>query len=105
MNKRTSATARILAVLALIAAFVLVMVAIGGVFGGGSDGSNGQTSGDRAARRAEAKRKVPAVYVIRSGDTLLAIAGSTGVPVAQIEALNPRVDPQILRAGEKLKLR
>jgi LysM repeat protein len=105
MNKRTSATARIFAVLALIAAFVLVVVAIGGVFGGGSDGSDGQGRGEQAARRAEAKRKAPAVYEIESGDTLLAIAHQTGVPVARIEALNPDVDPQILIAGETLKLR
>ena len=105
MNKRTSATARILAVLALVAAFVLVVVALGGVFGGGSDGSDGQGRGEGAARRAEAKRQVPAVYEIKSGDTLLAIAHRTGVPVARIERLNPEVDPQILIAGETLKLR
>ncbi len=105
MNKRTSATARILAVLALVAAFVLVVAAIGGVFGGGSDGSDGQGRGERAERRAEAKRKVPAVYEIQTGDTLLAIAHRIGVPVARIERLNPEVDPQILLAGETLKLR
>ncbi len=104
MNKRTSATARILAVLALVAAFVLVVVAIGGVFDGGSD-SNGQGHGDQAERRAEAKRKVPATYEVKSGDTLLAIASRTGVTVARIEMLNPEVDPQILIAGETLKLR
>jgi hypothetical protein len=105
MNKRTSATARIFAVLALIAAFVLVVAAIGGVFDGGSDGSNGQGRGDQAERRAEAKRKVPATYEVKSGDTLLAIASRTGVTVARIERLNPEVDPQILLAGETLKLR
>lgn len=105
MNKRTSATARILAVLALIGAFVLVLVATGGVFGGGSDGSDGRGRADQAERRAEAKRKAPAVYEVKSGDTLLAIASRTGVTVARIETLNPEVDPQILIAGETLKLR
>ncbi|HEX6752683.1 MAG TPA: LysM domain-containing protein [Solirubrobacterales bacterium] len=105
MNKRTSATARTFAVLALIAALALVLVAIGSVLGGGSDGSNGQGRGEGAARRAEPKRPAPATYEVKSGDTLLAIASRTGVSVARIEALNPEVDPQILIAGETLKLR
>ncbi len=105
MNKRTSATARALAVLALIAAFVLALVAIGAVLGGGSDGSNGQGRGGEAARRAEPRKPAPASYEIQSGDTLIAIARQTGVSVARIETLNPEVDPQILIAGETLKLR
>ena len=105
MNKRTSATARIFAVLALIAAFVLVVVAIGGALGGGSDDSNGQGRGKEAAHKAEPKKPVPASYEIQSGDTLVAIAHRTGVSVARIEMLNPQVDPQILLAGETLKLR
>ena len=44
-------------------------------------------------------------YVVESGDTLVAIAHRTGVPVGHILALNPEVDPQILIAGETLKLR
>jgi LysM repeat protein len=105
MNKRTSATARTLAVLALIAAFILFVVVIGGVLGGGSDGSNGQGRGGGAARRAEPRKPAPASYEIQSGDTLVAIARQTGVSLARIEALNPEVDPQILIAGETLKLR
>jgi LysM repeat protein len=48
---------------------------------------------------------VASTYVVKSGDTLVAIAHRTGVPVAHIIALNPEVDPQILIAGETLKLR
>ena len=36
---------------------------------------------------------------MQSGDTLTSIAHKTGVPVAEILALNPEVDPQILIAG------
>jgi LysM repeat protein len=36
---------------------------------------------------------------------LISIAHRTGVPVKTIEELNPEVDPQILVAGEELKLR
>jgi hypothetical protein len=105
MNKRTSATARALAVLALVAAFVLVVVAMGGALGGGSGGSSGQGRGEKASRTAEPKKPAPASYEIQSGDTLIAIAHRTGVSVARIETLNPQVDPQILIAGETLKLR
>jgi LysM repeat protein len=105
MNKRTSAMARIFAVLALVAALVLAIVVIGGALGGDSDGSGERDRGGQAARRAEPKQRVPATYEIQSGDTLVAIAQRTGVPVARIETLNPRVDPQILHAGETLKLR
>ena len=41
----------------------------------------------------------------QSGDTLIRIAHKTGVPVAELQALNPEIDPQILIAGEMLKLR
>ena len=44
-------------------------------------------------------------YTVQSGDTLTAIAHKTGVPVAELQALNPEIDPQILIAGEVLKLR
>jgi LysM repeat protein len=42
---------------------------------------------------------------VQSGDTLISIAHRTGVPVVRIEELNPKVDPQILVSGERLKLR
>ena len=55
--------------------------------------------------REAVRKKTPATYVIKSGDTLTAIAHTTGVGVAKIERLNPEVDPQILIAGETLKLK
>jgi len=107
MNQRFSASARIFAVAALVAATVLSIAIVGGAFGGGGSGdSNGDRRGGNGSQQAERpKRKAPAVYVIESGDTLIGIAHRTGVPVARIEALNPEVDPQILVAGEELKLR
>jgi LysM repeat protein len=106
MNKRSSAPARLLAVIALVLAFVVAVVAIGGALGGDSDDSGNRRQGGGAARKADnAQREAPASYVIESGDTLTSIARATGVSVARIEALNPEVDPQILIAGEKLKLR
>jgi len=106
MDKRTSATARIVATIVLVAAFVLAIVVISGALGGDSNGSDGQGGNGKASRSEDSpKREVPATYVVKSGDTLIAIAHDNGVSVARIEALNPEVDPQILIAGEKLKLR
>jgi len=106
MNQPTSVSARILAAAALIAAFVLAIAVIGGAFGDGdSDDGGRRASGGQAAQGADSKPKVPATYEIQSGDTLVAIAHRMGISVAQIEMLNPRVDPQILIAGETLKLR
>ena len=51
------------------------------------------------------QRSKAKTYTVQSGDTLTAIAHKTGVPVAELQALNPEIDPQILIAGEVLKLR
>jgi LysM repeat protein len=102
MEKRTSAFARILALIALVGA-VVVIVVVAGSLGGDSDSSHKSRHGDnRQTQRPKTKAKT---YVVKSGDTLVAIAHRTGVPVAHILALNPEVDPQILIAGETLKLR
>lgn len=105
MNKRSSASARVLAVTALVIAFVVAIVAISGSLGGedSSDSGTGKHGG-KAAHKTQ-PRHVPATYEVKSGDTLIAIAHRMGISVAQIEELNPEVDPQILVAGEQLKLR
>lgn len=104
MKKRSSAPARVAAVTALVVAFVIAIVAIGGALGGGSNGSD-HKPGKASHRASQPKRNVPAVYEVKSGDTLISIAHHNGVTVHRIEALNPEVDPQILIAGEKLKLK
>jgi hypothetical protein len=106
MNKRSSASARIAAATTLVAALVLAIVVISGSLGGGSSEPDGHGHGGKAAHRSsQPRRDVPATYVVKSGDTLISIAHENGVSVARIEVLNPEVDPQILIAGEKLKLR
>lgn len=108
MNKRSSASARLVAVITLVVAFVVAVVVISGALGGGdSNGSGGDRNGTRPARGSggSEQSETPAVYVVKSGDTLIGIAHRMGVSVARIEQLNPEVDPQILIAGEKLKLR
>ena len=102
MEKRTSAFARIFAAVALVGAVVLVIVAISSSTGDSGTSSKAGKSGHSTHARHVTKASR---YVVKSGDTLVSIAHRTGIPVAHIIALNPEVDPQILIAGETLKLR
>jgi LysM repeat protein len=103
MEKRTSAFARIFAVIALAAAVAAVFLVVSGAVE-----DSDKKSGDKTQQQSEQKqqpRTTKAVYVVKPGDTLTAIAGKTGIPVTELKELNPEVDPQILVEGEKLKLR
>jgi len=87
-----------------------VIVVIATTLGGGDSGtggarSSGGSGSTQAAKQGGSEKLTPKVYEVQPGDTLNAISGKTGVPVGQIEALNPGVDPQILIAGERLKLK
>lgn len=108
MEKRTSATARILASLALIGAVVAIIVVVGG--SSGSDpapggGGEGQAQGGNTAQQESKPKTKAKTYVVKTGDNLTVISEKTGVSVAELQALNPEVDPQVLVAGETLKLR
>jgi LysM repeat protein len=103
MEKRSSATARIAALLALVVAVLVVVVVA-------TSAMNGDSSSDKHHEKQQTQKETKhrtkaATYTVESGDTLTAIAHKTGVPVAEILALNPEVDPQILIAGQTLKLR
>jgi LysM repeat protein len=103
MEKRTSAAARITAALALIAA-VIVIVVVASTAMNGSDSSDKSRSEHHAQKEKKHRTKAK-TYTVETGDTLTAISHKTGVPVAEILALNPEVDPQILIAGQTLKLK
>jgi LysM repeat protein len=106
MNRRSSPTARLLALLALVVGLIVVIVALGSALGGNDHGgSNGRAHAGQAKHRSAPQKEAPASYTVQNGDTLTSIAHETGVPVARIQALNPGVDPQILISGEQLKLR
>ncbi len=108
MNKRSSAPARIFAVTTLVVALIVAIAVIGGALGGGDSSDSGKRGHhSKAARQArkQARENIPATYEVKSGDTLISIAHHNGVTVHRIEVLNPEVDPQILIAGEQLKLR
>src|SRR5690242_1228268 len=50
-------------------------------------------------------RRVARIYVVRPGDNLSTISHKTHVPIADLEALNPNIDPNLLRTGQRLRLR
>lgn len=104
MQTRTSAIARIFAAIALVAAALVVVVVVSSALNDSS--SNGHhKSKHHAHKEASHHRTKAKTYTVETGDTLTAIAHKTGVPVAEIMALNPEVDPQILIAGQTLKLK
>jgi LysM repeat protein len=103
MEKRSSAATRIAAALALmVAVLVVVLVATSAM---NSDSSSPKHHGKQQAQKQTKHRTKAKTYTVESGDTLIAIAHKTGVPVAELLALNPEVDPQILIAGQTLQLR
>src|SRR5262249_36988328 len=104
MKKRNSVTARILAALALVAVvFAVVSIVSSGLK---DDSSKSKKSGaSHHAKPHKTKQRTKAkTYEVQTGDTLTSIAHKTGISVQEILALNPEVDPQILIAGEVLKL-
>ena len=110
-----------LAPLALVAFGLAVLLILASA--GGGDGESDTDSAARQERRdlelarerrrrqatekrQEGQGEVPQdVYVVKTGDTLGAIAQKTGIPVEKLQELNPELDPQALVSGQKIKLR
>ena len=105
MKKRNSFFARLFAVVALAAAVVVVIVVLASGLGEESSSKPKHGSSNQTKQQPVKPQTTAKFYVVKSGDTLTHIAHQTGIPVAQILALNPEADPQLLQAGEKLKLR
>ena len=96
--------ARVLAPLALVAAVIGVILVVL-LSTGSSDPAPASTATHRSnVTRTTPVKRTPRTYVVKSGDSLTAIAVKTGVSLETIERLNPDADPQALRLGERLKL-
>lgn len=116
MEERQRSPLRLLAPIALVA-FVLAFLAVAMSADVGSE--NGTTSARQAEERdlgerqqttetasEEGERRLPdEVYVVKTGDTLAAIATKVGLGVEQLMELNPEIDPQALVSGQKIKLK
>lgn len=98
-----SRPARVLAPLVLLACAAAVLLVVQNTLKDDSSPSSATTTATTTTSTTKvSKRKT---YRVRSGDTLGAIAVRVNVPVDQLLELNPDVDPQSLRAGQRLRLR
>jgi LysM repeat protein len=120
MDQRTrKSPARFLAPLALIAVLVAFLAIVSGSGGGSSSTTTDQSGTTSAARTSTTTKKAKSTkpktkslgnstsktYKIQVGDTLGGIAAKTGVPLGQIEQLNPNVDPHALTTGQEIRLK
>jgi LysM repeat protein len=83
-------------VLAVVASAVIAVVL-------SAPGQSGHRRGGARASHATVRRPPP-YWIVQPGDTLMEIAAKTGVSVAQLQALNPDVNPLALVPGQRLKL-
>jgi LysM repeat protein len=105
-DTRPNQVARMVAVLALIGAFflVVVVVATSGDGSGDDEASKTQTVGEGPSKRAK-KAVANGVWIVREGDTLAGISEQTGIDVDELLQLNPDLDPQALLQGQRIALR
>jgi LysM repeat protein len=101
--------ARFLAPLALVAfCFALFMIVTSTQTSSDSNGSpssGGEESDARPTATATPERRGRRRYTVQEGDTPSSIAEETGVPLEDILRLNPDLDPQTLRPGQRIRLR
>lgn len=106
-------TLRMLAPVSLVLFAVIFLIVIVASLDGGSDSveSERPPARSRAEQPERRPEKEPSrgggqrVYVVKSGDTLAAIADKTGVSIEQLQALNPELDPRALVTGQRVTLR
>jgi LysM repeat protein len=104
---RPNPIARVVAVLALIAAFVLVVFVVATTVGDSDDDEDDSPAVEElSGPTPKGDRAVEAgVWVVREGDTLAQISDETGIEVDEILSMNPDLDPQALIQGQRIALR
>lgn len=97
--------------LAPVAIIVFAIAAFAVVAGSGGDSTaptsaekSSETSG-KSANTAKTTEPTRSTYRARSGDSFSSIAEKFGITAAQLQELNPDVDPLALQPGQKLKLK
>src|ERR687896_865090 len=103
--------ARLIAPVALVASLAAVALVVSNTTGNDDDGGDGgnatRTAEPRPPEQGRQQRRPPqrTFYRVRLNDMLGLIAEQTGVPVEQLEGLNPELDPQNLIVGQRIRLR
>jgi LysM repeat protein len=82
-----------------LVAFTAIVIAIAT-----SSSNTSQSSTKTTASRQVQHRPRHRVVIVHTGDSLSQIAVRNGISVVQIEQLNPQLNPDALRVGQRLKL-
>ena len=98
---RYRSPARYLAPGALV---VVAIVAVVVAHGAGSKGTSAESSPTPAVTTGKSHGPARS-YTVRAGDILSRVAERTDVSVGRILELNPHLDPNALRPGQRLRLR
>jgi LysM repeat protein len=112
MNRQRSPL-RALAPLSLVAFAVALLLVVANADSGSDKSSSSKsrktttqqrstpdTTQETTTETQPARRK----YVVKAGDTLAAIAETTGTTVERLLQLNPNLDPNAMRAGQEICL-
>jgi LysM repeat protein len=112
--RRRRSPARWLAPIALVACAVVVYSVVNATLlkpgdsaskaTGSSTTSKSRTVVQRSKSGKRGRTRRPRTYTVKAGDTLSSIAQKTGVSLARVQALNPKLDSQSLQTGQRVKL-
>ena len=107
-DRRRHSPARWLAPLALITVAVAVYVVVDHALRDDPPSAPTKTTQRATPTKPTASKakgtKRRRQYMVKTGDTLSAISIKTGVSLATIERLNPKLDADTLHAGQKVRL-
>jgi LysM repeat protein len=103
-------------VLFLVAVTIAVLLIRSGLGGGSSSQtttrsgpvthpSTAKTPPPGTTRHGNTTTTAGQFYTVAAGDTFGSISAKTGVPIAQIEQLNPGVSTNSLQVGQKLRVK
>jgi LysM repeat protein len=110
VNRRRRSLGRWLAPVALITCAVAVYAVVDNTLLKDDSASSGNSSTQQTtttkgtSKKAAKARKRRRAYIVKSGDTLSAISIKTGVSLATIQRLNPKLDADTLHAGQRVRL-
>ena len=86
----------------VVVGLVVLLLAIVVVAATTLTGPDTATSAEQA--RAQRLAKLPVYWKVHTGDSYGSIALKTGLTVQELETFNPKVNPQTIRPGQRLKL-
>jgi LysM repeat protein len=105
-RRRRRTPARWLAPVALVTVAVAVYAVVDNTLLKEDSSGTGTTTQQTTTTKTTAskKKKHRRMYTVKSGDTLSAISIKTGVSLATIQRLNPKLDADTLHAGQHVRL-